>query len=112
MLLINLSIVAFACVLYSLSYISPKTDGFLYFISAILFFFAGFSGFYGYSDIEIGQNSIINTTTYSGTDFIVTTTTPIYSGNRIFTWAIPYLEIFIGFYMTIVFWIHISKKEN
>lgn len=112
MLIINLSIVAFACILYALSYISPRTDAFLFFISGILFFFAGLSGVIGYSDIEVGSTVTTNTTSINGYDYVVVQSTPIYSHNIFFTWAIPSLEMFIGFYMLLVFWKELNINKS
>lgn len=94
MLEINLSIILFACIIYYLSYISPRSDLFLYGISATLFLIAGVSGYLGFSDVVISYT----TQTISG----IITTVPIYSKSIVWNHILPLLEVLISLYMFIM----------
>lgn len=108
-----LSFILLVCgfVFYYLSYKSPKTDLILYGMSGIFFIIAALAGFSGYGDIQTGESISYTYTEVNNQTVISTqTTTPVYSGNFIFTTGVPIIEFLIGLYILIV--LAINPKEN
>lgn len=110
MIYINLSLVLLACILYYLAYISPRTDLLLFSLSSILFLFAGFSGVYGFSDVEIGSNTVAtyNTTTNQ----VIAYGVPVYSKNPIFNLYLPLIEILLGIGLFVSFVIDLNSPRS
>lgn len=100
-------------VFYYLSYKSPKTDLILYGISGIFFMLAALAGFLGYGDIPTGETIVYNYTSINNETLIANQITiPTYSGNIIFTSAVPIIEFLIGLYILIALGVDPSKQND
>ena len=90
-------------IFYWLSYVSPRTDKFIYFFSAIFFLMGAITGFYGMSDIPVGVFE----------DHIQqddTTWTPIYSGSMFFLWVLPMIQLLLSIYLLINFGLNANQN--
>lgn len=93
---------------YFLSYISPSTDKIFLGFAATFFLLGAIAGFYGFSDIVVGETV---TYTYNSNNLTETKTVQnIYSGSDIYTSFLPLTFFFISLYLFLI--IGVTSKDE
>lgn len=110
--MLMLILIAVGCIIYYLSYKSPKTDLILYGLSGIFFLLAAAAGFGGYGDIQVGQTVNTTVTDVAGDKIIISQTTPIYTESTILNKGVPLVALLLGLYILIVLGIEPNQNEQ